>query len=1132
VITIGGVPVLHPHNVQDSDDKDFLMSFVEQNVSISKILHDLVDNRKLERFFINGCNVANLFDTVPPLKVNELYWPVGASRFGCLCALMSERAASLVFAMSELWNICGNSEPFLNVSSWSETIENVLPSEGVTSPGASVVVNNALRKLGISRPFGELKPVPVMIWGRAPTEAPAFGVGFVRTAMYPIMYIPLTQFENYVSPDFDGVGLLILVDQRFLYRFMWVDSVIVDDNNYFVWKTSVLNAVRKHLHPFQYEEPANATLHQRFWHEYINTSLEPLDVVESGETSIPTCCSKGNIPSNEVTITLTDKTDDEPNASGAYVLSMSSNKCVWKTVRNVNSQKHGMCRIYLFLSMLDAETRHGSIQLVKVCNDGFSASYTVPVSGSNEFDIQIKTSLCVRDNQGTPELKPPYNVRGVVSTKKKEHSVTARLSANNVLIIKGTNENIASIDISDIAGATFRFKHIVCANGTMQGRSCQNLNYDEGYTNVIALGGVTTCGVSVDNLGNPIDCCNNKKPAPAMLLRLFDNTDDGVDVTGEYIMAPVSENSCQWRVSLNMKHQRYGAVKVSIVVSEDGNIVITKESGTGFYKSYSVPPHGNDMFAVSEMTCYGYKLEEPGNVETYADDRSFFGPSVNMVSRYFDDNNPLGTLKYNLSDFLSAVESALMKRMVFNYDWTISFRNSRSARTMLLKNLVMFLPALVYHNQRIFDELNISDTAKKQYPYKEQPLYQGGIPFCWNRFVIDKNSDVITGLGASVDPRMLMILPENVRVIGHRVDKSKPFNIDLAGKSACGIEHLCSGMGGMAPTKFMDTYLYDVWYLPFGPLGFLPAFYNYGIRYYNFGKQSGGGTPCGCVYYCMNNARIDKLYPFSDILWEGSIIKKDSYQQSSDNDKHVLANVPFGEYMSPLATSENDSKYKMDVLLGKYLSKASKATKQLSYPIYTTFTYNTNISRATAKAYAKNLVRNWMYWAIVPMPLQFWGVVRWTLTGYEDAVRYDANNGYTTVVPFTHQLLHPPIVLGPMPSVRPKPKTMHCNCVDACVNCITYDVCVVYDGKNVSIYVTNCGKHIVSSNDPGSAVEKTYDSVKVKYATCAANYESSSIVASPIQHDGQCGNNTQSSDSSSNSGGDTGSGNTGNNSSS
>jgi hypothetical protein len=604
MISIAGIPVLNPDIAFSSEDRDKLYSWVMQNVSLGKLLHDMLrSNPRLETLATKGHLLEEVFEAFPPLRVNELYWPVGANKFGCAYILLSERAASLAFVLSDRLGIddgygC-SSNMMCPLREGQFQLCPPPPPEDDKPPDTSSAdgfINTLIEMLEDDWDENEvrpLRPLPVMIWNRSLLHAPAAGTDFIRTAMYPLFYIPLSQFELFAVPDFEGVGILVLVDQRFFWRFMILKKDVIqsgDVSNYFSWYKVIALTLAQNLLDFQYAQPSDPSITQKVWHDFIETELD-------GE--------------------------------------------------------------------------------------------------------------------------PP------------------------------------------------------------------------------------------------------------------DNTD-------------------------------------------------------------------------------------PLQTDIYIDDRAWQGPSTNIKS--------FGA-KYSLAEFFSIVEKSLLKRLVFKYGWQVSFRNSRDARVLWFRNLAFFVPALIYHNQEIYDEFC---AHKSDFDYREKPLYQGGLPFYWNRFKI--KDGLIVGLTTLLDPRLTLALPQRVRVFGD--------------------------------AYFTATDKDD------------PDF---------------GGDDFGL------------LAPFAATLWIGDIVDEKGIK------------IPYGEYPSSLCGS---LKLKPRRYIRGYKAKTE-------YPIYTTCTAivrkasgppNSAVSdgqdsggmqilnKKRITAYAKNLVRNWLYWTLVPAPLQFARIIKWPLSGYEDAVRYDAVHGWTCVIPFTQQL--------------------------------------------------------------------------------------------------------------------------------
>lgn len=314
---------------------------------------------------------------------------------------------------------------------------------------------------------------------------------------------------------------------------------------------------------------------------------------------------------------------------------------------------------------------------------------------------------------------------------------------------------------------------------------------------------------------------------------------------------------------------------------------------------------------------------DPDQTPIVHDDRALMGPSVNLKTY---------GARYSIAEFFALIEQALQKRLVFKYGWQISFVNSIAARLLYLRNMVLFAPSFVYSNDSIFEELCVDD--KGLISYKEKPIYQGGVPFYWNRFEVNEEG-LITNIKLRLDARMIMPIPQRVRVFG------------------------------------------DGYYTTSDPSD------------EDFGAEDWG-----------------LLAPFSVSLWSDAVVEADS---------NVI--VPFGLFKNPLGCGGF-----LQAKARRYLKAPAQKTE---YPIYTTCTalikvssnneiQNNNgeenfeiLNKKRVEAYAKQYVRNWLYWNIVPTAIQFKRICRWPLTGLEHAVRYDGVLGFTAVVPHTQQRYQP-----------------------------------------------------------------------------------------------------------------------------
>lgn len=151
----------------------------------------------------------------------------------------------------------------------------------------------------------------------------------------------------------------------------------------------------------------------------------------------------------------------------------------------------------------------------------------------------------------------------------------------------------------------------------------------------------------------------------------------------------------------------------------------------------------------------------------FLDDRAYLGPPVQFTS--------YGSAM-TLSQVFDMIEWALDKKLVFSHIWKISFRNPQTARHLWLRNLAVFFPAITYHNDDIYYELNAD---KEQVPTIELPIMFGGLPVSCNRFHVklDMGYVIVDKLVANLSPVTSMPLPQTLTVHGSLYITTNPLEI-------------------------------------------------------------------------------------------------------------------------------------------------------------------------------------------------------------------------------------------------------------------------------------------------------------------------------------------------------------------
>ncbi|MEM4323602.1 MAG: hypothetical protein QXO37_07070 [Candidatus Nitrosocaldaceae archaeon] len=301
MITIFGFPVI---NIGPNTPSN-MYNWVLTNKNIGKVIKDLLTDSggQLLSYLTNGHLISNTLSLFPDIGINELYWPTGASRFGCCYLLVQEKVASAIFDLSDVVDL-----EELGDSDSSEEDDEDSDPEGqkkikcpsFTCPLFSSYTESCNKKNKQNRSYfsGEnavtafpllqnlnnislplvrrLKPVIIGFMMNDKVETMLYG-GFVKVYMYPLLYIPIGQFEQMPLPDFEGCGILVCVDQRFLWNYMIVKDEYIErdsEKDYFKWYNVVNNVLSDHLHDWQYLQDYASTIYDRVWCDYVNNKSE------------------------------------------------------------------------------------------------------------------------------------------------------------------------------------------------------------------------------------------------------------------------------------------------------------------------------------------------------------------------------------------------------------------------------------------------------------------------------------------------------------------------------------------------------------------------------------------------------------------------------------------------------------------------------------------------------------------------------------------------------------------------------------------------------------------------------------------------------------------------------------------
>lgn len=262
MIYIAGVGVLEPRGK--------LKRFLKKQKSIKDFIKDFVNRTSAFDMYARTKKLLDVTQrTIPNIPINSIFWPTGANRFAVGVFLVTERAASYIFAMSAYdsrqtvaydlisTDVAGfSSHCFaqLAAQSPSQTPSGGVPDRLASDPAeAAAIMASGTASIN-------LMPVPVVVTQRSRFFEPFKYQSYFATWMIPIIYIPIVDNENirvrdeYISGRADGFGLLIMTDHRFLWHFISIPQALfasLEMNDcYFNWY-KLLNLLRGFLMPEQ-----------------------------------------------------------------------------------------------------------------------------------------------------------------------------------------------------------------------------------------------------------------------------------------------------------------------------------------------------------------------------------------------------------------------------------------------------------------------------------------------------------------------------------------------------------------------------------------------------------------------------------------------------------------------------------------------------------------------------------------------------------------------------------------------------------------------------------------------------------------------------------------------------------------
>lgn len=247
------------------------------------------------------------------LPVNTVYWPNGANRFGIGAFLVTEEAASIIISTSlskspttiAYDKLCAtNNEYFTEDGLYNKKMP--LLTSGDTNPLIKTIMKRddsnitddditwvSVRAQHDGKTHWNTMPLPVLITQRSWFANPLRYQAFFWALMIPIAYIPLIDSDNIVSRNefraryYEGCGILIMVDQRYLWKFTYIPNLLLirpESNRQYEKWYDILNIIKKYLGPWQYEDIFLSRYNRKFFHEYINEKEKP----DAANTPFPT----------------------------------------------------------------------------------------------------------------------------------------------------------------------------------------------------------------------------------------------------------------------------------------------------------------------------------------------------------------------------------------------------------------------------------------------------------------------------------------------------------------------------------------------------------------------------------------------------------------------------------------------------------------------------------------------------------------------------------------------------------------------------------------------------------------------------------------------------------------------------
>ncbi|MEM3008598.1 MAG: hypothetical protein QXU32_11120 [Nitrososphaerales archaeon] len=239
------------------------------------IRHLVQRDTRLDLFMrTNKMFSAAVYGMPSKIGINSLYWPVGAGRFGVGVFLVSESQASLIFSIAAaLSNKNYLMTDFVSSTTPGGTQSNCFtlqpPDSGQPAkpPGSLPEGNEILTANQQMKDYEakfNLMPIPVAFTQRSIKFRPFDKQSYFATYLIPLVYVPIIESDNitdrtaYLKDDVDGCGLLLMVDQRFVWQFTPVPNefVFLPNSNdcYFTWYRLVYLLCKLYLMPFQYEK--------------------------------------------------------------------------------------------------------------------------------------------------------------------------------------------------------------------------------------------------------------------------------------------------------------------------------------------------------------------------------------------------------------------------------------------------------------------------------------------------------------------------------------------------------------------------------------------------------------------------------------------------------------------------------------------------------------------------------------------------------------------------------------------------------------------------------------------------------------------------------------------------------------